>query len=53
MSPIMEEEDVDSSLGGLVPSRPDMLPNRYSRSDEGAGVFRSVASLVIDDPIKV
>lgn len=46
ISPIMEE-DVDSSVGGLVPSRPGMLPNRYNRSDEAPGELRNVASLFV------
>ena len=46
INPIMEDV-VESSVGGLVPSRPDMFPNRYNRSDEVPGVLRRVASLNI------
>ena len=45
INPIIED-DVDSSVGGAVPRRPGMLPNRYNRSDEAPGELRNVASLV-------
>ena len=46
------EEEVESSLGGAVPSRPGMLPNRNNRSDEAPGELRNVASLLVKKKMK-